>query len=312
MDSVDLSLDAVFNILEGWENLFDCRNCISDLGRMREELRYMRDNMACVAGKLRAQETSQAAMSEQDQWKKEEQRQLQEAQLAERQAALEQAVVQQEARERAWQEARAQREQEAAAWQRQEEEQRQRLEDLRQQTAAADRALEAAVERQQEQERLDQQKARSLANWEAALKEERSLREERQTALHLLGQIQAAMTETQRAIRQLGPNFSTVMECVNGGYVAGGLKNLIRCCRSLRQANTTETDYYAKELEWVLLNNFGCQQIVPASGASFDALTMAWQDAAAGGSRVARTVYCGWMLGDSILEKAIIIPETEV
>ena len=129
--------------------------------------------------------------------------------------------------------------------------------------------------------------------------------------MEALGQIQDAITETQRTIRQLGPGFSALADQVSGGYVSGGLRSLIRCCRSLRQARTGESGYYAGELEWILVNDFGCEQILPPAGAPFDALTMVRQDAGAGGSRVAETVCCGWRLGEHILEKAVIIPETE-
>ena len=102
---------------------------------------------------------------------------------------------------------------------------------------------------------------------------------DRALALEALKSIQDAMMETQKNIRQLGPDFSRVLERVNGGFVAEGLRNLIRCTRTLRQAATVEGDYYAEELEQILAQDFGCEKITPLTGSSFESESMRWLNA---------------------------------
>lgn len=301
----DQHLCDVYANLKEWELVLNQMPCGVDWDQMQTKLLRMMDSVqqSVDAVKKIQQSTAQlrqAGKIKDDQWR-----------IAEREEAVIRAQREQEAREEAWQASRAQREQAAATWKRQEEELRQQLERLRQETAKEERALVAAEGRRQaleEREQALEAKERSLADWEAALNQADSLRKDRSGAMAALKEIQAAMAETQRTIRQLGPEFNAVSERVNGGFVSGGLRSLIRCCRSLRQAGTREAGYYADELEWILANNFGCESILPTDGAEFDPLTMVRQDAAAGGNRVARTVCCGWRLGEHILGKAVIIP----
>lgn len=337
-------LQDVMNVMmEFYQNLNYMYKCLSSCERtleqagayqnylvegrqMVEEIQWMLCNLEQVAEKCRQtqrqieyiQSNAQMSAGPVAQLEKEEQRKAQEVRKREldaRDAALARERASQEAREQEWQASKAYREQQTAAWKQEEEEQRKRLEHLRQEVEAAEEKLASARQRCQtleERERDLTLREQRLADREAALLREGSVREDRSQTLAALGEIQTAMLEVQRTIRQLGPGFNAVTERVNGGFLSGGLCNLIRCCRSLRQARTKEADYYAQELEWILVNDFGCERFQPVTGTPFDPLLMVRQDVSAAGDRVACTVNCGWRMGDHILEKAVITPATEV
>lgn len=195
---------------------------------------------------------------------------------------------------------------------------RRQLEELEQQLQAGQAQLEqmqqqtGEIARQQEDV---EQKAKmlclreeQLTAWEASLEQEMAVRRDRSAALASMQEIQSAMMEMQRLIRQVGPAFGNLTERVNGGFVAGGVRNLIRCSRSLRQLGTDEARYYAEELERILAGDFGCEKIWPAAGDAIDPLTMAKLDASAPGNAVQAVVYGGWRMEETILEKAVVLP----
>lgn len=175
---------------------------------------------------------------------------------------------------------------------RQLEEWEQKLEQREKQT----RQKEDALERRQQ--RLDA--------WEATLQREAAVRQDRKTALTSLREIQGAMMEVQRQVRQLGPTFRDITEHINGGFAIGGLKDLIRCSRSLYQLGSDEAKYYAAELEQILANDFGCEKIQPVIGQPLDLLTMSKVDADDLGQQVKEILYTGWRMGETVLEKAVV------
>lgn len=187
------------------------------------------------------------------------------------------------------------------------QEEQARLEQLQQQTGEIARRQED-VEQKAKMLCLREEQ---LTAWETSLEQEMAVRRDRSAALSSMQEIQSAMMEVQRLIRQVGPSFGNLTDRVNGGFVAGGVRNLIRCSRSLRQLGTDEAKYYAEELERILTGDFGCEKIWPAAGAAIDPLTMAKLDASAPGNAVQAVVYSGWRMEETILEKAVVLPMKE-
>lgn len=187
------------------------------------------------------------------------------------------------------------------------QEEQARLEQLQQQTGEITRRQED-VEQKAKMLCLREEQ---LTAWETSLEQEMAVRRDRSAALSSMQEIQSAMMEVQRLIRQVGPAFGNLTDRVNGGFVAGGVRNLIRCSRSLRQLGTDEAKYYAEELERILTGDFGCEKIWPAAGAAIDPLTMAKLDASAPGNAVQAVVYSGWRMEETILEKAVVLPMKE-
>ena len=118
--------------------------------------------------------------------------------------------------------------------------------------------------------------------------------------------------EILAAAKSIARKLNDDQNTVEGGFAKGGLKSIIHQIRTLYRANTGESAALAKELELILRQDFGCSCIVPEQGEPFDSLTMAKNDFNMPDGPVGKVVACGWMLNESILEKAIVIPQKEV
>lgn len=198
---------------------------------------------------------------------------------------------------------------------------RSQIEEMEQRLQEGQARLEQLQQQEQEMARrqadLDQ-KARMLClrqeqleALEASLNGQAAARQNRQDALAVMGDIRSAMLEIQKAVRTVGPAFGDLTERVNGGFVAEGVRDLIRCSRSLRQLGGEEGKYYIGEIERILTEDFGCEKIWPAAGEAIDLLTMTKLNIAAPGDRVQAVVYGGWRMEETVLEKAVILPAKE-
>ena len=183
---------------------------------------------------------------------------------------------------------------------------RRELEEQKQHLQYQEQVLLQRERQVEKKEEALKQRWQRLDAWEAALQREAAVRQDRKTALTSLREIQGAMMEIQRHVRQLGPTFRDINEHVNGGFAIGGLQDLIRCSRSLYQLGSDEAKYYAAELEQILANDFGCKKIQPTIGQPLDLLTMSKVDDDDLGQQVKTVLYAGWSMGETVLEKAVV------
>lgn len=203
-----------------------------------------------------------------------------------------------------------------------ENEQRAKLADVTTQAAAAELRRDKANARVAEIEAWEAEiKAREILveNQKAMLEQEGSYAQHRTEALTALNSTHDdirmmlnQINEMRQSILLLGKDgINQEITLLKGSFAQNALCNLIDLLRSLNNFHTQEADGIAKQLDYILTQDFGCTRITPAPGAAFDSLTMAKQDASIPGEYVESTVACGWMQGSAILKKAIIVPAKE-
>ena len=151
-----------------------------------------------------------------------------------------------------------------------------------------------------------------LTGREEALEQRNEWAASRTAALDSLKSTHDSIGEILAAAKSIARKLNDDQNTVEGGFAKGGLKSIIHQIRTLYRVNTGESAALAKELELILQQDFGCSCIVPEQGEPFDPLTMAKNDFNMPDGPVGKVVACGWMLNESILEKAIVIPQKEV
>ena len=161
------------------------------------------------------------------------------------------------------------------------------------------------------EEALDARELR-LTGREEALEQRNEWAASRTAALDSLKSTHDSIGEILAAAKSIARKLNDDQNTVEGGFAKGGLKSIIHQIRTLYRVNTGESAALAKELELILRQDFGCSCIVPEQGEPFDPLTMAKNDFNMPDGPVGKVVACGWMLNESILEKAIVIPQKEV
>lgn len=204
----------------------------------------------------------------------------------------------------------------------QENEQRAKLADVTTQAAAAELRRDKAEARVAEIKAWEAEiKAREILveNQKAMLEQEASYAQHRTEALTALNSTHNdihmmlnQINEMRQSILLLGKDgINQEITLLKGSFAQNALCNLIDLLRSLNNFHTQEADSIAKQLGYILTQDFGCTRITPAPGAAFDSLTMAKQDASIPGECVESTIACGWMQGSAILKRAIIVPAKE-
>ena len=114
-----------------------------------------------------------------------------------------------------------------------------------------------------------------------------------------------------KEVRQTGQQVNSEIQLLQESFAQKGLHSLIHLIRMLHRINSADAIDAARQLENILQQDFACTRFAPGPGVAFDSQTMAKLDASMPGTVVAELTEPGWKLDDTVLERAVIIPEKE-